>query len=98
MPHGERMSFEEFWSEYPRKTAKQAAMKAFARLTAKEKLAAMVALPLHCAEWQRRGDIQYTPHAATWIRGKRWEDELKAPVTSRPKVGSPEYYAQRFDS
>ena len=87
------MTFDDFWIAYPRKVAKHAAQKAFAKLTPLEQHAALDALPAHCAEWARRGDIAFTPHAATWLRGKRWEDELQ-PAT--PIVGSAAYYARYF--
>ncbi len=37
-------------------------------------------------------DMPYIPHPATWLNGRRWEDEIvkaKAPAV----VGSPSYYA-----
>lgn len=83
---------------YPKRVAKHAAKKAWSRLSEADQLAAVNALPLHCLEWQRRGDLTFTPHAATWLNGRRWEDELDAPKVIRPKVGSPEYYARFFES
>lgn len=35
------------------------------------------------ADWTKDGG-QYIPHAATWLNGKRWEDELPQPVSAAP--------------
>lgn len=70
------LSFDDFWTAYPKKVAKHDAMKAFARLSLADRIAACAALPLHCAEWRGRGDRKFTPHAATWLRGRRWEDQF----------------------
>lgn len=78
--------FNLFWSLYPRKTNKQAAVKAWQKLKPSNDLfdKIMHALSKHCVSdgWQRDGG-QYIPHPSTWINGKRWEDEL--PV-SLPQV------------
>lgn len=68
--------FEAFWNTYPRKTAKQNALKAFGRLSVTDRTLALVALPKHIAWWERRGDMSFVPHAATWLNARRWEDVL----------------------
>lgn len=66
--------FEAFWSLYPRKVGKGAAEKAYAKavkLTTPDVLSeAAQALAA-----ERNGkDPQYTPHPATWLNQRRWED------------------------
>lgn len=73
-------AFESFWKCYPRKTAKDNARKAFAKVNPSPELMAeiMDSLSRHCASqgWLKDGG-QFIPHAATWLNGKRWTDEVK---------------------
>ena len=72
--------FEAFWKTYPRKTAKANALKAWAKLKPNAELATkiMQSVAYHCvcADWVKDGG-QFIPHPATWLNGKRWEDELR---------------------
>jgi len=69
--------FELFWKHYPRKVAKAEARKAWAQtkdirpeLT---NLLSAVKAACKTEAWMKDGG-KYIPHAATWIRGERWED------------------------
>ena len=80
-----------FWLRYPKKKNIDRAKKAWAKLTAEERVLAMTALPAHIAssEWHRippeGGD--YIPYAATWLNARRWEDEmLSSYIPAKPKV------------
>lgn len=74
-------AFETFWKLYPRKTAKDNARKAFAKINPSAELLAeiMASLAKHatCQAWLK-DDGQFIPHAATWLNGKRWNDEVKS--------------------
>ncbi len=73
------MSFQDFWSLYPKKVAKRDAEKAWAKLTMFDHDAIDAALPWHLALWtRRRTEPQHIPHPATWIRGRRFEDDMSA--------------------
>ena len=74
--------FDLFWKLYPRKVAKLAASKAWAKLTPAECEKALAVLADHIASWSDR-DMDKVPHAATWINGKRFDDELDAPKIQR---------------
>lgn len=67
--------FPEFWAAYPRKTGKAAAEKAWRKIgpdaTLRAAIAGALARQSAWEEW-RRGFI---PHPATWLNGRRWEDE-----------------------
>lgn len=65
--------WDKFWETYPRKTAKQTALKAWKRIKATEIPAIMTAVETQktSEQWQR-GII---PHPATWLKQRRWEDE-----------------------
>lgn len=73
-------AFETFWKLYPRKTAKDNARKAFAKINPSAELLAeiMASLGKHatCQAWLK-DDGQYIPHASTWLNQKRWNDEVK---------------------
>ncbi len=73
-----RDGFEEFWKEYPRKVGRQDALKAWNKcktLPEIESLLAIVRSWKSSPEWQKDAG-QFIPHAATWLNGNRWEDEV----------------------
>lgn len=73
--------FTDFYTAYPRKVARADAEKMWRRMTPAEQQAAIDALPKHCAKWLHDGtEKQYIPHPATWLNGKRWEDEVEIEV------------------
>ena len=72
--------FEDFWNIYPRKVAKKDAARAFMKLTPEQQFAAIQSLPMHIRYWTAAGRTkETTPHAATWLNGERWTDELEMP-------------------
>lgn len=72
--------FEQFWSLYPKKVAKKDAEKAFNRLKSDERLKVMEVIQSHVDYWKATDtDKMYIPHAATWLRAARWDDELELP-------------------
>ena len=93
--------FAAFWAAYPKKVGKQAAVKAFTRL-ARDRALTPESLPGILAaldrqkrsrDWQKDGG-QFIPHPATWLNGRRWEDE-EGTAAARPAVHSP--VALRFE-
>ena len=74
--------FSDFWEAYPRKVAKADAVKAFAKLKMTAELMKVVMVGLYRAidseAWQRDGG-KYIPYPASWLNGKRWEDECYQP-------------------
>lgn len=73
----ERLFADQFWPAYPRKVGRENAVKAFVKLKPDAELLGVMlkALAAQAAsdQWQR--EAQYIPHAATWINGKRWQDD-----------------------
>ena len=72
-------NFEAFWSAYPRKVAKPAAMKAWEKQKLEGDMFAAKAA-INDAEKRTRlkwwnDDATKIPHPATWINARRWEDE-----------------------
>lgn len=91
----EDAGFSRFWADYPRKTAKADARKAFAK--AWRKLPDFQELDTLCGGLERAKaawtDAQFIPHAATWLNGERWQDEPSTviPMERRPtSVQSPD--------
>ncbi len=71
------MSFEQFWSMYPRKVSKGAAMRAWNKLSPMDQNDALNALPNHVKYWElKQTEKEYICHPATWLNGWRWHDEL----------------------
>lgn len=70
--------FEEFWSVYPSRKAKGHALKAWEKLTASERPLCLPAIQAQVKAHHFRGrDGQdFTPHPATWLNARRWEDEI----------------------
>ena len=69
--------FDEFWMLYPRHEGKMAARKTWTKLGTNPPLEAIRA----ALEWQRSSPRwleqggQFIPHPATYLNGRRWEDE-----------------------
>ena len=69
--------FDEFWNLYPRKLSKQDAIKAWKALSPDADLVRRILDDLRRRaqrDWRNK-DVKYIPYPATYIRGKRWEDE-----------------------
>ena len=80
--------FEEFYSKYPRKVGKRAALKAWnaaVKRVSKDDLdAAVTALKRH--HELHKTDPRFIPHAATWLNRDGWNDQLVAPAKSGGNV------------
>lgn len=92
--------FPRFWKLYPNKKGKAAAEKAWAKLKVTPELFNLIAqgLAKQCASlaWTKDGG-QFIPHPATWLNGKRWEDEVTAPSNvhqfqPRRQANGPDYF------
>jgi hypothetical protein len=72
--------FDAFWSVYPRREAKARALKAWNALNPNPGLAAALqaAVEQHKRRLWAQAPADKIPHAATWLNGRRWEDELPA--------------------
>ena len=78
--------FESFWSMYPKKIAKANARKAWNKLKVDGPLYTeiMKGLTLHkkSRDWIK-DEGQFIPHPATWLNGRRWEDEVEQEPTRK---------------
>jgi hypothetical protein len=64
--------FEKFYSAYPRKISKPNAEKAWK----KQKCVLSEVMPALQKQMKLWNDPQFIPHPATWLNGRRWEDDL----------------------
>ncbi len=86
-PKGDVDGFSEFWQAYPRKTAKQAALKAWNKIKPDADLQQAILNALEqqkkSVQWQKDGG-QFIPYPATWLNGRRWEDMQTQAVQAPP--------------
>jgi hypothetical protein len=83
-------NFARFWARFPRRVSKQDAWKAWTQL---QPTPALVDTMLNALTWQCRqpgwlkdGGL-YVPYPASWLRGRRWEDEpFHAPAIGRRRL------------
>lgn len=74
--------FDEFWTEYPKKSSKGQARTAFAKARKAVSLETLVEGAKAYREMPGRDD-KYTKNASTWLNGECWADEMPA---ARPKT------------
>lgn len=67
--------FNIFYKEYPLKKNKAAAIKAWGKLKPEEQQLAITAVKT----FQFNPDSNFIPHPASWLNGRRWEDEQAQP-------------------
>lgn len=79
-----RNDFDEFYRNYPRRVARGDAEKAYVKAL---KIGSPAEILKGClrfsaaetAAYAAGKELRYTPHAATWLNGKRWLDSAEAP-------------------
>jgi hypothetical protein len=71
------MTFENFWSQYPKKVGKLTAKRSWEKLSQENQQKALEAIVEHRKYWAAKGtDWDYIAHASTWLNNHRFEDEL----------------------
>jgi hypothetical protein len=86
--------FTEFWAAYPKRKNRGDAEKAWLQLKPDEQLFAKLLQGLEraktSADWQKECG-QFIPYPASWLRGRRWEDE------DDPKTGGGGYSLEALE-
>jgi phage replication O-like protein O len=78
--------FSQFYAAYPKKRAKQDAIKAWKKVAPENGLFETI---MRAIKKQKRSDDwtrdngRYIPNPASWLNGRRWEDEIEAPGPAR---------------
>jgi hypothetical protein len=73
-----RARFDRFWEVYPRKVAKDAALKEWLKRSPDDALTDLMiakVLEQRASEQWLKDDGKYIPHPRTWLHGGRWQDE-----------------------
>lgn len=91
VPVGE--GFVQVWETYPKHQAKARAQAAWAKINPGPELVALMLRSIEVWKkseaWTKDGG-QFVPMLATWLNGRRWEDELSQPQSNAAPVSSPE--------
>lgn len=77
--------FAEFWSAYPKKKAKADALKAWKKAEVNgefQSLLTALELQKQSADWKKNNG-EFIPFPATWLNGRRWEDEIPVGDTAQ---------------
>ena len=78
--------FSRFWDAYPRKVARQAAIKAFKAAISKTNIESMLkalATQKQSQQWQKDGG-RFIPHPSSWLNGERWADVVSTQNAALP--------------
>lgn len=73
--------FAGFWSVYPRKVAKKAAEKAWAKAVRAVDANMIISAAARYADQTKSSDPRFVKHPATWLNGGCWDDEVSADET-----------------
>ncbi|KKL50024.1 hypothetical protein LCGC14_2309650, partial [marine sediment metagenome] len=77
----QRVSFDLFWKVWPKRIAKASAIKAWKKLKPDDALVETILADVEAKtkteDWLK-GDGQFIPYPATYLNGRRWEDESGA--------------------
>jgi hypothetical protein len=66
--------FSEFWNDYPRKSDKRAALRAFKSALNRASFEEILAGAIRYAKDPNLPDTKYIKHPATWLNGDAWEN------------------------
>lgn len=85
------VTFEQFWTWYPRKVGKQRARRAFAKVAPRLPPAAEIRAALDRYKAYVAAIDRETCHPATWLNSGRWMDEFPSrPIVAAPPPEDPE--------
>ena len=73
--------FDDFWKHYPRKVSKPNALKAWLKVKPDDELTKTIISAISKQNLSAKEE-QFIPHPASWLNGKRWEDEVKVASTT----------------
>ena len=88
--------FTEFWNEYPRKSDKRAALKAFKSALNRASFEDILAGAIRHANDPNLPEPKYIKHPATWLNADSWENEPLPPDPIRQKQREKEEEARKL--
>ena len=81
------MTFQDFYSLYPRKMARKDAERAWNRLTPTQQKECLEALPNYLKYWKiKETQKDYIPYPASFLNQERWTDELDLEPNKKPEL------------
>lgn len=89
-----RELFDEFWKEYPRKSDKRAALRAFRSALNRAEFAEILAGTIRYASDPNLPETRFIKHPATWLNADAWENP---PLPALKKAVSKEAQKQKLD-
>jgi hypothetical protein len=75
-------AFDKFWTDYPKKVAKDDAWKAWGQKECEADADAVITGLCKQREYLLQGGLKYVPHPGTWLRAGRWKDEPPPPAAT----------------
>lgn len=89
--------FDRFWEAYPRRVGKQDALKAWGQLNPDDALVDQIVAGVErwktCEQWTK-DDGKFICYPATFLRGRRWEEDDRPDVPQSPgRPSGPKNYA-----
>jgi hypothetical protein len=78
--------FSDFWILWPRSDGKLAASKAWAKAVIKIGDSTLLELVREYVNHPNRPDLEFIPHASSWLNGERWNDGPPVARSSTPRL------------
>lgn len=92
--------FAAFWAAYPKKAGKADALKVWNKLAPdvvlQEQMGKALEVQKQSQQWRKDGG-QYIPMPATWLNGRRWEDEAPQAQSQESQFDRMMAWAKEFD-
>lgn len=92
--------FAAFWEAYPKKAGKAAALKAWNKIapdvSLQEQMGKALEVQKQSQQWRKDGG-QYIPMPATWLNGRRWEDETPQAQSQESQMDRMMAWAAEYD-
>lgn len=73
------LTFDDFWSVWPKKNAKKDAERAWEKAVKKVSPDVIIAAARTLAESPYRPELKFIPYGASWLNGERWNDPAPDP-------------------
>ena len=80
------LSFDHFWSNYPRKQDKKRSMKLFDQLSDVDKWNAIQGVKHHASSNPQWRNPAFVPMPSTYLNQRRWEDEIAEEKDAKARV------------
>ena len=81
------MTFQDFYSLYPRKMGRKEAERSWNRLTPAQQAECLEAMPNYLKYWKiKQTQKDFIPYPATFLNQERWTDEIDLEPNKKPEL------------